>query len=121
MFYLLFKFSFIIWIVPIIDSDNINLTRKGNEYKGFGVSFKVIKGVEGIKRSEWIQSPTRTNQEKQKQHTVNMRKFEFFRVVDDAYQLTSGGIVFGKMLDNDALSGEDKKIIVYSINPLWIF
>lgn len=52
MFYLLFKFSFIIWIVPIIDSDNKNLTRKGSEYKGFGVSFKVIKGVEGIKRSE---------------------------------------------------------------------
>ena len=50
-----------------------------------------------------------------------MRKFEFFRVVDDAYQLTSRGIVFGQTLDNDALSGEDKKIIVYSINPLWIF
>ena len=121
MFYLLFKFSFIIGIVPIIDSDNINLTRKGNEYKGFGVSLKVIKGIKGIKQSEWIQSPTRANQEKQKQHTVNMIKSEFFMVVDDAYQLTSRGIVFGKMLDNDALSGEDKKNIVYSINPLWIF
>ena len=43
------------------------LTKKGNEYKGFGASFKVIKNVEGIKRSEWIQSPTRANQEKQKQ------------------------------------------------------
>ena len=87
------------------------LTKKGNEYKGFGASFKVIKNVEGIKRSEWIQSPTRANQEKQKQHTVNMRKSEFFRVVDDAYQLTSRGIVFGKMLDNDALSDEDKKLL----------
>lgn len=31
--------------------------------------------------------------------------------IDDAYQLTSRGIVFGKMLDNDALSDEDKKLL----------
>ena len=48
MFYLLFKFSFIIGIAPIIDSDNINLTRKGNEYKGFGVSFKLLKELKEL-------------------------------------------------------------------------
>ncbi len=54
-------------------------------------------------------SNTRANQEKQ--HTVNMRKSEFFRVVGDSYQLASRGVVFGKMLNNYASSAEDKKLL----------
>lgn len=77
--------------------------------KGFGTSF--IKKVEGIKCSKWIQSPTKANQEKQNQHTVNMRKSKFFRVVDNVYQLISKGVVFGKMLNNDFSSDEDKKLL----------
>lgn len=87
------------------------LSKKGNEYKGFAQSFNVINNVAGIKRSDWILNPTNANQEQQKQHTVIMRKSEFFRVVNDAYEVTSRGAVFKKLIETDELSDEEKKLI----------
>lgn len=86
------------------------LTQSGGELKGFAKGLSVIENVEGIKRSEWAHS-TKAQQEVEKQHVVNMRKSEFFRVVDDAYQKTSRGIVFKKLIDNEILTYNEKKLI----------
>ena len=87
------------------------LTKRGENYNGFAKSFNVIKEVVGVKRSDWILNPTRVNQERQKQHTVIMRKSEFFRVVNDAYELTSRGVVFEKMLQQEELLENEKKLL----------
>ena len=87
------------------------LTKRGENYNGFAKSFNVIKEVVGVKRSDWILNPTRVNQERQKQHTVIMRKSEFFRVVNDAYELTSRGLVFEKMLQQEELLENEKKLL----------
>lgn len=86
------------------------LTKSGEELQGFAKGFAVIENVEGITRSNW-QHRTKANQELEKQHVVNMRKSELFRVVNDSYEKTSRGIVFKKMIDNDDLSYNEKKFI----------
>ena len=86
------------------------LIKSGTELQGFAQGFRVIKSVEGIKRSNWPRR-AKTQQEVEKQHVVNMRKSEFFRVIDDAYQITSRGIVFEKLLNDTDLSHEEKKFI----------
>ncbi len=86
------------------------LTLRGNELQGFAKGFRVMEGVEGNPRSTWDRSII-TNQEKQKQHVVNMRQSELFRVIDDTYHKTSRGIVFKKMLDNPSLTYYEKKFI----------
>ena len=86
------------------------LNQSGGELQGFARGFSVIENVENIKRSDWSHT-TNANQEVEKQHVVNMRKSELFRVVDDAYQKTSRGIVFKKLIDNDVLSYNEKKLI----------
>ncbi len=86
------------------------LTLRGNELQGFAKGFRVMESVEGKPRSIWDRS-TVTNQEKQKQHVVNMRQSELFRVVDDTYQKTSRGIVFKKMLDDQNLTYYEKKFV----------
>lgn len=88
------------------------LTKKGNKYNGFAQSFRVIKEVEGIKRSEWNHK-TAAGQEKEKQHTINMRKSELFRVKDDCFELTSRGKVFEKMLDDDRIEEREKRLLCY--------
>lgn len=85
------------------------LTFSKGELQGFAKGFKVLENVEGIKRSNWVRRVG--HQETEKQHVVNMRKSELFRVVDDAYQKTSRGIVFKKMVDDEHLSVEEKKLI----------
>lgn len=88
------------------------LTLRGNELQGFAKGFRVMEGVEGKPRSAWDRS-TITNQEKQKQHVVNMRQSELFRVIDDTYHKTSRGIVFKKMLDDTSLAYYEKKLICF--------
>lgn len=88
------------------------LFKKGNKPEGFATGFKIIEKVEGIKRSTWLKL-TGKQQEAEKQHVVNMRKSEFFRVVDDAYVKTSRGIVFKKLIDSTELSREEKNLLCY--------
>lgn len=85
------------------------LTFSRGQLQGFAKGFKVLENVEGIKRSDWVRRVG--HQETEKQHVVNMRKSELFRVVDDAYQKTSRGIVFKKMVDDERLSVAEKKLI----------
>lgn len=86
------------------------LTKSGQELQGFAKGFSIIEKVEGITRSDW-QHRTKANQEVEKQHVVNMRKSELFRVVNDAYEKTSRGIVFKKMIDSNTLSYDEKKLL----------
>ena len=86
------------------------LLKSGDKLQGFANGFEVLEKVEGIKRSEWVHNAG-TNQEVEKQHVVNMRKSEFFRVVDDAYEKTSRGVVFKKLIEDDNLSHEEKNLI----------
>lgn len=86
------------------------LTKNGNKLQGFAKGFDVIEKVEGIPRSQW-QHTTKSNQEVEKQHVVNMRKSEFFRVVNDAFEKTSRGKVFKKLLDDEELNYNEKKLI----------
>lgn len=88
------------------------LIQSGNKLQGFANGFRVIEKVEGIKRSDWARR-VGTQQEIEKQHVVNMRKSEFFRVVDDAYEKTSRGIVFKKLVDSEELTHEEKTFICY--------
>ena len=82
------------------------------EPSGFAASFKKILNVVGEPRKYW-QKKTKANQEPEKQHTVVMRKSEFFRVRDDAYVLTARGVVFGNLVANETLSTVDKWVITY--------
>lgn len=86
------------------------LLKSGDKLQGFANGFEVLERVEGKKRSTWAHN-TGTNQEVEKQHVVNMRKSEFFRVVDDAYVKTSRGIVFKKLIEDNNLSYEEKNLI----------
>ena len=86
------------------------LLKSGDKLQGFANGFEVLERVEGRKRSSWVHN-LGTNQEVEKQHVVNMRKSEFFRVVDDAYVKTSRGVVFKKMIENKVLSYEEKNLI----------
>ena len=86
------------------------LSSSNGELQGFAKGFRVIENVENVKRSSWARKAG-TLQEIEKQHVVNMRKAEFFRVVDDAYTKTSRGIVFKKMVEDNQLSYLEKKFI----------
>ena len=86
------------------------LLKNGDKLQGFANGFEVLEKVEGKKRSKWVHNAG-TNQEVEKQHVVNMRKSEFFRVVDDAYEKTSRGVVFKKLIDDNNLSHEEKNLI----------
>ncbi len=86
------------------------LSSSNGELQGFAKGFRVIENVEGIKRSNWVRKAG-TKQEIEKQHVVNMRKAELFRVVNDAYTKTSRGIVFKKMIEEENLSYFEKKFI----------
>lgn len=88
------------------------LIKSGSRLTGFANGFEVLSAIEGIERSEWIKS-SQTSQEKEKQHVVNMRKAELFRVVDSTYHKTSRGIVFEKAMSNKVLKFEDKKFLTY--------
>lgn len=84
----------------------------GKKYGGFAKGFEIINQVCGKKRSEWEKKET-TNQEKQKQHTVAMQKSELFSVENDIYKKTSRGIVFERMLQNEELSLDEKRLLCY--------
>lgn len=86
------------------------LTKKGDKLQGFAKGFYLIEKVEGIPRAQWRHS-TKAKQEVEKQHVVNMRKSEFFRVVNDTYEKTSRGKVFKKLIENDELEYNEKKLI----------
>lgn len=88
------------------------LIKSGNKLQGFANGFRVIENVEGKKRSDWSRR-VGTQQEIEKQHVVNMRKSELFRVVDDAYEKTSRGIVFKKLIESDKLTHEEKNFLCY--------
>ena len=88
------------------------LIKSGNRLQGFANGFRVIENVEGKKRSDWSRR-VGTQQEIEKQHVVNMRKSELFRVVDDAYEKTSRGIVFKKLIESDKLTHEEKNFLCY--------
>ena len=88
------------------------LTFKGQELQGFAKGFRVIESVEGQDRSGWKKSEG-AGQELQKQHVVNMRKSELFRVVDNTYVKTSRGIVFKKMMDDQNLKPIEKRLLCY--------
>ncbi len=85
---------------------------RGGNFGGFAKGFKVLSNVCGIKRSDWVRH-FGTNQEIEKQHTVNMRKSEFFFVSDDMYNKTSRGIVFEKMINDENLTFAEKNILCY--------
>ncbi len=85
------------------------LTKSKGELQGFAKGFRVLENVEGIPRSSWVRHAGK--QETEKQHVVNMRKAEFFRVVDDRYQKTSRGIVFKKMVIDTTLTDIEKKLL----------
>lgn len=91
------------------------LIKSGNKLQGFANGFRVIENVEGKKRSDWSRR-VGTQQEIEKQHVVNMRKSELFRVVDDAYEKTSRGIVFKKLIESDKLTQEEKKLPVLFVD-----
>ena len=88
------------------------LIKSGDKLQGFANGFRVIENVEGKKRSEWLRREG-TKQEIEKQHVVNMRKSELFRVVDDAYEKTSRGIVFKRLIDSKELTHEEKSFLCY--------
>lgn len=88
------------------------LPQIGQRLGGFAQGFKVLNNVCGIKRSNWLRH-FGTKQEIEKQHTVNMKKSEFFSVSEDTYNKTSRGIVFEKMLDNQDLSYNEKNLLCY--------
>jgi 5-methylcytosine-specific restriction protein A len=101
------KFSFIgtnsRGILPV-DNDG--------SFGGFYQAFKIIKDVESIPRAEW-QRTNKAGQEFEKQHTVRMRESVFFRERDTAFQMTSRGSVFEKMIDNSELNAEEKRFLCY--------
>ncbi|WP_187152053.1 HNH endonuclease [Treponema endosymbiont of Eucomonympha sp.] len=81
-------------------------------YGGFAQGFSVIEDVEGQDRTEWV----RTNdagQEIEKQHTVHMRKAVLFQVKDNAYYITHRGKVFKKMLLENSLTDNEKRLLCY--------
>lgn len=86
------------------------LIKARNKLQGFAQGFRVLENVEGVKRSEWLHATT-ASQEVEKQHVVNMRKSEFFRVVNDAYVKTSRGIVFKKLITDAHLKHEEQNLI----------
>ena len=88
------------------------LLKRYDKLTGFANGFRVLSEIEGIKRNEWTERLGRA-QEREKQHVINMRKSELFRVVDNAYYKTSRGIVFEKMLSDYTLKFEDKKFLTY--------
>ena len=88
------------------------LIQSRGELQGFAKGFKVIENVEGIKRSDWKRH-IGTKQEVEKQHVVNMRKSELFRVVNDAYEKTSRGVVFKKLIDSADLTHVEKNFLCY--------
>lgn len=88
------------------------LPQIGQRLGGFAQGFKVLNNVCGIKRSNWLRH-FGTKQEIEKQHTVNMKKSEFFSVSEDTYNKTSRGIVFEKMLDDQDLSYNEKNLLCY--------
>lgn len=88
------------------------LGKRGNEYTGFSKAFNVIKKVESKPRDEWDDT-NRAGQEKEKQHTVKMRESKFFMVKNNAFELTSRGKVFEKMVHSDILSDIEKRLLCY--------
>lgn len=88
------------------------LSKKGKNLLGFAQGFRVLDKVCGIKRSNWLRH-FGTKQEIEKQHTVNMKKSEFFSVSNDTYNKTSRGKVFEKMIKDSNLTYEEKNLLCY--------
>jgi len=87
---------------------------RGNTYGGFANGFEVMSTVENIKRSDWT-ATNNVGQEKEKQHTVNMRRSELFMCDKDTYRSTSRGKVFKKMYTSQDLTYEEKRLLCYLI------
>src|SRR5690554_1122888 len=88
------------------------LPEKGQKYGGFYQAFKIIKDVESIPRDQWSRT-NRVGQETEKQHTVKMRESEFFMVRNNAFKITSRGIVFEKMIESPELTSNEKRFLCY--------
>ena len=89
------------------------LPEKGQIYGGFYQAFKIIKDVESIPRDQWSRT-NRVGQETEKQHTVKMRESEFFMVRNNAFKITSRGIVFEKMIESPELTSNEKIFVLFT-------
>ncbi len=88
------------------------LQKRGKEYKGFYTAYKLIKEVESIPRDQWDRT-NRAGQSTEKQHTVKMRESEFFMVRNNAFIITSRGLVFEKMVESEELSDIEKRFLCF--------
>jgi len=81
-------------------------------YGGFAQGFSILEGVEGKDRNTWVRTRS-GGHEKEKQHTVRMRKAVFFQVRDNAFYITRRGEVFKKMLLNVSLTDNEKRLLCF--------
>lgn len=88
------------------------LIKKGEKYSGFYSAFEAISRVENIPRDDWS-LVEKTKQEKDKQHTVKMRESEFFMVDENRYLLTKRGSVFKRLIADDTIDLNEKKLVTY--------
>lgn len=83
-----------------------------DKIEGFAKSFEIISKIEGKLRSTW-ENKNYVGQEVEKQHTVNMRRAEFFNVENGVFKKTSRGLVFEKMYKDESIKGIDKWLLCY--------
>lgn len=88
------------------------LSQIGNKFGGFANGFEILENVESVPRMDWYKTKE-TSQEKEKQHTVNMRESEFFIFNKNCFRKTSKGEVFKKMYNCNYLSYEEKRFLCY--------
>lgn len=103
-------------VFSFIDTNNRAILKSAPsapyKYGGFAKGFSVIEDVEGKPRAEWNRS-NNAGQEVEKQHTMRMKRAEFFYVKDNVYKKTSRGQVFKKMLEDETLEHNEKLFLCY--------
>lgn len=87
---------------------------RGSSYTGIANGFLALEKDEGKDRADFVKSGN-TLQEKNKQHTVRMRNSWLYQERNGVFTKTKRGIVFGKMLEENMLTANEKKLLCFML------